>query len=65
MAELKRTTTPPTSRVIYTLFLNREELMIIIDGTRGSWYRKAVEAIKSRHEPRSEKRGDKQETEDR
>ena len=38
--------------------------MMIIEGTRDGWYRKAVEAIKSRHEPRSGKRGDKQETED-
>lgn len=57
MAELKRTTTLPTNRVIYTLFLSRKGLMMIIEGTRDGWYRKAVEAIKSRHEPRSEKRG--------
>ena len=63
MAELKRTP-PPTERVVYTLFLSRKELMMIIEGTRDGWYRKAVEAIKSRHEPRSGKRGDKQETED-
>lgn len=64
MAELKRTTTPPTERVVYTLFLSRKELMMIIEGTRDGWYRKAVEAIKSRHEPRSEKSDSKHKAED-
>jgi hypothetical protein len=56
MAGQKHITTPPSSRTIYTLFLNREELMMIIDATREGWLRKAKEIIKSRHESRWNKR---------